>query len=428
MELLNKRIVLGLTGGIACYKSAELTRLLKQAGAQVQVVMTQAATRFITPTTMQALSGQPVFTDHSDMTDMGDAMPHIHLARSSDAILIAPATANCLAKLAQGIADDLLSTLCLARTTPHPLLLVAPAMNRQMWSHPATQRNIAQLRSDGVLFLGPDTGSQACGETGEGRLLEPEILYEALVAHLHSKRLARRRVLITAGPTFEPIDPVRGLMNRSSGKMGFAIARAAIASGAKVKLIAGPTTLPTPWGVEREDVVTAQQMLDAVLASVDDADLFISVAAVADWRIQNVQTAKIKKKPHTPPASLLLVENPDILAQVARLPKPPFCVGFAAESEALEAHSQAKRLHKNIPLLVGNLCPAAFGADDNELVLFDHEGATVLPRASKHVLAHQLIEEIALRMQKNPPVALPVGRAQQPSSNTEKISEERLLQ
>ncbi len=400
MELLNKRIVLGLTGGIACYKSAELTRLLKLAGAQVQVVMTQAATRFITPTTMQALSGQPVYTEDSNLSDQGNAMPHIGLARSSDAILVAPASANFLAKLTHGIADDLLSTLCLARTIPTPPLFVAPAMNQQMWLNPATQRNITQLREDGLIFLGPDAGSQACGETGEGRLLEPEILYEALFAHLHPKLLANKRVLITAGPTFEPIDPVRGLMNRSSGKMGFAIARAARASGAQVKIIAGPTHLPTPWDIERQNVITTQQMFEAVLANIQNVDIFISVAAVADWRIQNVQAEKIKKTPNTPPASLMLAENPDILAHVARLPNPPFCVGFAAESEALEAHAHAKRLHKNIPLLVGNLCPAAFGADDNELLLFDDQGTTLLPRASKQVLAHQLIEEIVHRAQK----------------------------
>jgi phosphopantothenoylcysteine decarboxylase / phosphopantothenate---cysteine ligase len=393
-ELAGKHLVLGMTGGIACYKIAELTRLLTQAGATVQIAMTDAATQFITPVTMQALSGRPVYTSQWDAR-IANNMAHIDLSREADAIVIAPASADFLAKLAHGRADDLLSTLCLARECP---LLVVPAMNRQMWSHPATQRNVAQLRADGVLVLGPDAGSQACGEVGEGRMIEPQASLEAIVSFFQPKILAGRSVLITAGPTFEPIDPVRGLTNRSSGKMGFALARAAQQAGADVRLIAGPVALATPWGVVREDVETARQMHEAVMLAVPDCDVFISVAAVADWRVDAVSAEKIKKTEAGAVPSLSFVENPDILATVAQLPNPPFCVGFAAESSELETHAEQKRLRKNVPLLIGNLGPQTFGRDDNEVVLFEASGATRLPRADKVSLANALMGEIARRL------------------------------
>lgn len=399
MELAGKTIVLGLTGGIACYKSAELTRLLIKGGAHVQVVMTDAATQFITPLTMQALSGRPVFTSQWDAR-IDNNMAHIDLSREADAILIAPASTDFLAKLAHGLADDLLSTMCVARDCP---LLVAPAMNRQMWANPATQRNAATLRGDGVTILGPGSGDQACGEVGDGRMLEPEELYEALVSFFTPKRLAGRRVLITAGPTFEPIDPVRGLTNLSSGKMGFAVARAAAQAGADVHLVAGPTSLATPWGVTRTNVQTAQQMHDAVLANATRSDIFIAVAAVADWRVREVAHDKIKKTGDADVPTLDFVQNPDILAAVAKLPRAPYCVGFAAESGDLEKHGAEKRRRKGVPLLVGNLGPATFGRDDNEIMLFDEHGEKRLPRADKQQLARELIAEIATRLPSRAP-------------------------
>ncbi|PTB19617.1 bifunctional phosphopantothenoylcysteine decarboxylase/phosphopantothenate--cysteine ligase CoaBC [Trinickia symbiotica] len=393
-ELAGKHLVLGMTGGIACYKIAELTRLLTKAGATVQVAMTEAATQFITPVTMQALSGRPVFTSQWD-TRIDNNMAHIDLSREADAIVIAPASADFIAKLVHGMANDLLSTLCLARDCP---LLVVPAMNRQMWANPATQRNVAQLRADGILVLGPDSGSQACGEIGDGRMLEPEATYEAVVSFFQPKILAGRRVLITAGPTFEPIDPVRGITNRSSGKMGFAIARAAQQAGAAVRLVAGPVALATPWGVVRDDVETARQMYDAVLSTAADCDVFFSVAAVADWRVDEASVDKIKKTAGHRVPSLAFVENPDILATVAQLPNAPYCVGFAAESGNLETHGEEKRVRKNVPLLVGNLGPKTFGRDDNEVVLFDAHGVTRLPRMDKDALAAALVREIARRL------------------------------
>ncbi|RKP56740.1 bifunctional phosphopantothenoylcysteine decarboxylase/phosphopantothenate--cysteine ligase CoaBC [Pararobbsia silviterrae] len=393
-ELAGKHVVLGLTGGIACYKIAELTRLLVKAGATVQVVMTEAATQFITPVTMQALSGRPVYTSQWDAR-MPNNMPHIDLSREADAIVVAPASTDFIAKLAHGFADDLLSTLCIARDCP---LLVVPAMNRQMWQNPATQRNARQLRADGVRVLGPDAGPQACGEVGDGRMLEPQAVYAAIVAFFAPKHLQGKRVVITAGPTFEPIDPVRGITNLSSGKMGFALARAAANSGADVTLIAGPTALDTPWGIAREDVQTAQQMHDAALAAAAHADVFIGVAAVADWRVAQVRTSKIKKTADGAPPTLEFVENPDILATIAALPDGPYCVGFAAESDDLDANASAKRLRKNVPLLIGNLGPATFGRDDNEVALYDAQGVTRLPRADKTALANTLIEQIARRL------------------------------
>ncbi|AOY92891.1 phosphopantothenate synthase [Cupriavidus sp. USMAA2-4] len=394
MDLHGKHIVLGLTGGIACYKSAELVRLLTKAGATVQVAMTEAATHFITPVTMQALSGRPVFRSQWD-DRVGNNMAHIDLSREADAIVIAPASTDFMARLANGLCDDLLSTLCIARDCP---LLVAPAMNRQMWAAPATQRNVAQLRADGVTVLGPGSGDQACGEVGDGRMLEPEELLEDIVAFFQPKVLAGRRVLITAGPTFEAIDPVRGITNRSSGKMGFAIARAAREAGAEVHLVAGPTALPTPRGVARSDVQSARQMHDAVLAGLHGSDVFIAVAAVADWRPAQVAAQKLKKANDTDTPTLEFVQNPDILAAVAARPDAPYCVGFAAESENLETYGEQKRQRKRVPLLVGNIGHHTFGLDDNEIVLFDAQGMTRLPRADKLTLARLLVAAIAQRL------------------------------
>ncbi len=393
-ELAGRHLVLGMSGGIACYKIAELTRLLTKAGATVQVVMTEAATQFITPVTMQALSGRPVYTSQWDAR-VPNNMAHIDLSREADAIVIAPASTDFIAKLAHGFADDLLSTLCVARDCP---LLVVPAMNRQMWQNPATQRNVAQIRADGIETLGPDSGPQACGEVGDGRMLEPQAVYEAIVAFFAPKVLAGRKLLITAGPTFEPLDPVRGITNRSSGKMGFALARAAQQAGAEVHLVAGPVALETPWGVYRENVQTAQQMYDAVMRGVPDADVFIGVAAVADWRVDHVAQHKIKKTAEQRMPTFSFVENPDILASVAALPNPPYCVGFAAESDDLEVHGEEKRARKKVPLLIGNLGPLTFGQDDNEVVLFEASGRTPLPRAAKIALAQTLIAEIAKRL------------------------------
>ncbi|MBY4949225.1 bifunctional phosphopantothenoylcysteine decarboxylase/phosphopantothenate--cysteine ligase CoaBC [Cupriavidus respiraculi] len=394
MDLRGKHLVLGLTGGIACYKSAELVRLLTKAGATVQVVMTEAATQFITPVTMQALSGRTVFTSQWDAR-VGNNMAHIDLSREADAIVIAPASTDFLARLAHGLCDDLLSTLCIARDCP---LLVAPAMNRQMWGALPTQRNVRQLRADGVAILGPGSGDQACGETGDGRMLEPEELLDEIIAFFQPKPLVGRRVLITAGPTFEAIDPVRGITNRSSGKMGFAIARAAREAGAEVLLVAGPTGLPTPRGVLRTDVQSAQDMHDAVIGQLAGADVFIAVAAVADWRPAEVAEQKLKKANDTDTPTLRFVQTPDILAAVAARPDAPYCVGFAAESENLEQYGEQKRQRKGVPLLVGNIGHHTFGRDDNEIVLFDANGITRLPRADKLVLARHLVGAIAERL------------------------------
>ena len=396
MDLTGKKIVLGLTGGIACYKAAELTRALIKAGASVQIVMTEAATHFITAVTMQALSGKPVYTDQWDAR-FANNMPHIDLTRDADAVVIAPCSTDFMAKLAHGRCDDLLSTLCIARPASVPLL-IAPAMNVEMWQNPATQRNLALVKSDGIIVLGPDAGVQACGETGMGRMLEPDQLLEEIITSFQPKVLQGKRVLITAGPTFEPIDPVRGITNLSSGKMGYAIARAAREAGAQVTLISGPTALPAPYAVQRMDVTTARQMHERVLANVSGQDVFIAVAAVADWHVANAAGQKIKKDAHGVLPPLEFAANPDILATVAALPVHPFCVGFAAESENLLQHAEAKRLKKNIPLLVGNIGHHTFGKDDNELVLFDAAGQTHLPRAGKQALARELIVHIAARL------------------------------
>jgi phosphopantothenoylcysteine decarboxylase/phosphopantothenate--cysteine ligase len=397
-ELRGRHLLLGVTGGVAAYKVAELCRALQRAGATVQVVMTEAATHFVGPATFQALSGRPVFTDQWD-SRVGNNMAHIELSREADAVLIAPASTDFIAKLANGLCDDLLSTLCVARDCP---LIVAPAMNRQMWAHPATQRNVATLRADGVHVFGPASGDQACGETGLGRMLEPEELLEETIAFFVPKQLAGRRVLLTAGPTFEPIDPVRGITNLSSGKMGYAIARACRQAGADVVLVSGPTALPTPAGTLRVDVRTAQQMHDAVIAQLDGPggrpDVFIAVAAVADWKVANYSAHKLKKSDDASLPSLAFSQNPDILASVARRPDAPFCVGFAAESEDLERHGQDKRARKGVPLLVANIGHTTFGRDDNELLLIDAAGSRRIARASKDVLARELVAEIASRL------------------------------
>jgi phosphopantothenoylcysteine decarboxylase/phosphopantothenate--cysteine ligase len=388
-SLKGKRILLGLTGGVAAYKSAELTRLFIKAGADVRVVMTEAATRFIGPVTMQALSGQGVYTDLWDAR-IPDNMAHIELSRDRDLMLVAPATVDFLAKVANGLADDLLSTLAIARRCP---LLVAPAMNVEMWSSPATQRNVERLQADGVRVLGPAAGEQACGETGFGRMLEPAQIFEEIAAISGPGVLKGRRVLVTAGPTFEPIDPVRGITNTSSGKMGYAVAQAAADAGAEVTLVSGPTALNAPAGVARIDVESARDMHAAVMGRVKKCDVFIAVAAVADYHVVGAKPQKIKRGEGG--LNIALAPNPDILAEVAALPKPPFCVGFAAETEKLREHAQAKRKKKKIPLLAANLAQHAFGRDDNALTLFDARGEHELPRAPKSVLARQLVAHIA---------------------------------
>ncbi|MCB1959682.1 MAG: bifunctional phosphopantothenoylcysteine decarboxylase/phosphopantothenate--cysteine ligase CoaBC [Rhodocyclaceae bacterium] len=388
-ELKGKKIILGVTGGVAAYKSAELTRLLGKAGASVHVVLTEGGAHFVTPVTFQALSGHRVWTDLWDPR-MGNNMAHIDLSRDADLIVIAPATADVMARLAQGQCDDLLTTLCLARDCP---LLAAPAMNRQMWEHPATQRNVAQLSSDGVTVLGPDAGEQACGEVGYGRMLEPEELYEALAAHFQPKRLAGRKVVMTAGPTFEAIDPVRGITNSSSGKMGYALARACAQAGAEVVLVSGPVSLPAPYGVTRVDVESAQQMHAAVFAHLDAADVFIGVAAVADYRPADAAEHKIKKSGET--MTLTLVPNPDILADVAALPNPPFCVGFAAESRDLDTYAEGKRLSKKVAMIVGNLVQDGLGQDDNQVVIYDDAGRHPLPRGGKDSLGQRIVEHFS---------------------------------
>jgi phosphopantothenoylcysteine decarboxylase/phosphopantothenate--cysteine ligase len=389
-----RHVVLGLTGGIAAYKAAELTRLLVKQGIAVDVVMTPAATQFITPMTLQALSGRPVLTDLWQ-SGAANAMGHIDLSRGADAILVAPASADFIAKIAQGHADDLLSTLCLARDCP---LLVAPTMNVQMWNNPATQRNVAQLKADGIEVLGPGRGSQACGEVGDGRMIEPEEILAALIAWAQPKLLAGKRALVTAGPTFEAIDPVRGITNLSSGKMGFALAQACAEAGAAVTLVAGPTTLATPAAVTRVDVRSAREMAAAVDARVKTSDIFIAVAAVADYAPATTQTRKLKKSDR--PLTLTLKPTVDILASIAARPKPPFCVGFAAETDDVNANAEAKRRRKKVPLLIANRAQDALGQDENEVTLLDAKGAHPLPRMDKLALARRLVAEIAVRLPK----------------------------
>jgi phosphopantothenoylcysteine decarboxylase/phosphopantothenate--cysteine ligase len=402
-DLAGRHFVLGLSGGIACYKAAELCRALIKQGATVQVVMTEAAEQFITPVTMQALSNRPVYGSQWDAREPNN-MPHINLSREADAILIAPCSADFMAKLLHGRADELLSLMCLARPVASVPLLLAPSMNREMWAHPATQRNMKQLADDGAHILGVGSGFQACGEYGDGRMLEPPELLEDIVAFFQLKHLQGKRVLVTAGPTFEAIDPVRGITNLSSGKMGFAIARAAREAGADVTLVAGPVSLPTPRGVARIDVKSARDMLAATQPLAGSADVFVATAAVADWRPATQSAQKIKKDGSGQTPRLEFTENPDILATIAQSARATsgqlYCVGFAAESQDLLANAQAKRARKGVPLLVGNIGPATFGADDNALLLVDEKGATEMPRASKLDLARQLIAQIAQRLKK----------------------------
>ena len=395
MELNNRRILLGITGGVAAYKAAELLRELQRRGADVQVVMTESATRFVGTATFQALSGHPVFTDAWD-NRIDNNMAHIELSRDADLILIAPATTNFMAKLANGLCDDLLSTLCVARNKP---LAIAPAMNVEMWSNPATQRNAATLKQDGITLIGPAAGDQACGETGPGRMMEAVDIAEAVCAFFVPNSLAGKSVLITAGPTYEAIDPVRGITNRSSGKMGFAVARACAQAGATVRLVAGPCALPTPAGVDRTDVRSARDMYEAVMAACQQpTDLFVAVAAVADWAVANASNQKIKKTADGQVPALEFTENPDILASVAKLKNGPYCVGFAAESENLLENGQAKRKRKGIPMLVANIGPDTFGQDDNELLIIDEKGHESVPRANKDMLARELVTNIAARL------------------------------
>ena len=398
-SLANKKIVLGISGGIAAYKSAELARALIQEGAEVQVVMTEAAQQFITPITMQALTGKLVFTNQWD-DRIANNMAHIELSRQADVILIAPASADLIAKLSLGLADDLLSTLCLARDCP---LLIAPAMNLQMWAHPATQRSITRLNSDGITILGPSSGDQACGEVGIGRMLEPSEICEQLIAFFQPQVLKNKRVLITAGPTFEAIDPVRGITNLSSGKMGFAVAQAAIEAGAHVHLIAGPCNLATPLmstgRILRTNVTSGQEMYQAVMAS-SNCDVFFAVAAVADWTIANRAKQKIKRQEKTG-LDLQFRSNPDILLEMAKIAKrksKPYCVGFAAETDHLGKHCKEKRVRKGIPMIVGNIGPTTFGLDTNEILVVDEKGSKNLGRASKLDLARRLITIVATRI------------------------------
>ena len=401
-SLLNKKIVLGISGGIAAYKTPELARLLMQEGASVQVVMTEAATQFVTPVTMQALTANPVFISQWD-SSIANNMAHIELSRSADIILIAPSSADLMAKLSLGLADDLLSTLCLARDCP---LLLAPAMNKQMWEHAATQRSMQRLQDDGVLLLGPASGAQACGEVGMGRMLEPHEIAEQVIAFFQKKVLAGKKVLITAGPTFEAIDPVRGITNHSSGKMGFAIARAALEAGAQVRLIAGPCDLSTPLEaagmIVRTNVVSAKEMHTATLAAAD-CDVFFAVAAVADWGIAKPAKEKLKRQGKEAP-SIEFIANPDILQDIAKTVKTkggkpyPYCVGFAAESTDLEKHTEEKRQRKGIPMIVGNIGPDTFGSDTNQLIVIDDSGSKKIAQAEKLHLARQLIQLVAKKI------------------------------
>jgi phosphopantothenoylcysteine decarboxylase/phosphopantothenate--cysteine ligase len=400
-DLAGKHIVLGLSGGIACYKSAELCRLLVKAGASVQVVMTAAAEQFMTPVTMQALSQHTVYCSQWDAR-VANNMAHIHLTRQADMCLMAPASADFMAKLAQGQADDLLSLLCLARPMERVPLLIAPAMNIEMWRHPATQRNVDQVKQDGAHVLGVGSGDQACGETGNGRMLEPFEILDEVISFFQPKVLRGQHVLVTAGPTFEAMDPVRGITNLSSGKMGFAVARAAHEAGAEVTLVAGPVSLPTPRGVTRVDVKSALNMLEVVTNKAQEATVFIATAAVADWRPVSISERKVKKDGTGQPSALHFVENPDILATLAQSPRglsrSLYCVGFAAESHDLLANAQAKRIRKGVPLLVGNIGPDTFGRDDNALLLVDESGTRELSRDSKLSLARKLVADIALRI------------------------------
>jgi len=401
-SLKGKKILLAMSGGIAAFKVAELARSLIQEGAQVQVAMSEAATQFMTPVTMQALTGKPVYVSQWDAR-IPNNMAHIELSRQADVILIAPASADLMAKISLGLADDLISAICLAKECP---LIVVPAMNKQMWDHPATQRNIAQLEKDSVAVLGPTSGSQACGENGMGRMLEAHQILEGVISFFQAKVLKGKKVLITAGPTYEAIDPVRGMTNKSSGKMGFALAQAALEAGAEVHLIAGPCHLDTPLEfagkIRRTNVTSAEEMYSAVMNDLN-FDVFLSVAAVADWRIKNINTQKIKKETvgSAVPPVLEFEMNPDILASVAKLSvsnKKPYCVGFAAETNDLERHAIEKRVNKNIPMLVANIGPDTFGLDENELLVIEEKGNQRFARSNKLDLSRQLISLISTKI------------------------------
>ena len=394
--LNGKHIILGITGGIAVYKSAELVRLLKKQGARVSVVMTEGAKEFVTPLTFTTLSGEPVHDSlWLNRAGVDSNIAHINLSREADAMLIAPCTANVMAKIAHGMSDDLLSNLVLARERGACPLAIAPAMNVQMWDNPATQRTLAQIMHDGIHVFGPAHGDQACGEIGAGRMLEPTEIVSLLPKLFTPQSLAGKRVLITAGPTFEAIDPVRGITNHSSGKMGYALAHAAQCAGASVTLISGKTALPTPYGVTRIDVQSADEMLAACQNYLAGQDIFIAVAAVADWKVAHVASQKIKKAHADDVPSLEFVQTPDILATIAKLPNAPYCVGFAAESEHVIEYAQAKRIKKNIPLMIANQGPATFGSEYNQVSLVTAEGVTTLPNMRKDALAQQLIQAIA---------------------------------
>lgn len=384
----NKSLVLGITGGIAAYKAAELVRLLIKSNISVQVVMTESATKFITPMTMQALSGKPVYVGMWNST-IDNGMPHIELSREADAILIAPASAEFVAKLLHGRADDLLSTLCLARDCP---LLVAPAMNKQMWENLATQRNFEQLKADNIAVLGPGNGEQACGESGDGRMLEAEELLAHIKAHFTPKVLAGKKILITAGATLEMIDPVRGITNLSSGKMGYALAQTAANMGAEVTLVSGVSHLSAPMNVNTQYASSASAMYAKVMENIQSQDIFIGVAAVADYAPNEIANQKIKKSADS--LTINLKRNPDILADVANLPSPPFCVGFAAESENVIEYATQKRTAKKLPLIVANEVTSAMGNDDNQVTLIDDNGNHPLQRASKLNIATEILNHI----------------------------------
>ena len=406
LNVSKRRVLLGVTGGIAAYKVAELCRLLQRNNVEVRVAMTEAATRFVGPATFQALTGKPVATSLWDPS-FANAMPHIDLSRGVDAIVVAPASADFLARVAHGLADDLLATVCVARACP---LLVAPAMNVEMWENPATQRNVAQLRGDGVVFLGPAAGDQACGEVGMGRMQEPEDLLQGILGFLQPKRLAGRKVVVTAGPTFEAIDTVRGITNLSSGKMGFAIAEAATALGADVTLISGPTALTPPAASHFVYATSAAEMMNAVKAHVAGADFFFAVAAVADYTPVAASTRKLKKS--SEPLELRLKPTEDILSYVAALPHGPFCVGFAAESENLADYAQAKRARKKIPMIVANLVQHAIGREENEVTIYDDAGAHPMPRAPKSKIAHGILSHALALSEARPRAAAPAALRQ----------------
>ena len=397
-SLQGKHILLTMSGGIAAFKVAELARSLIQEGATVQVMMSEAATKFMTPVTMQALTGNQVFTDQWDAR-ISNNMAHIELSRKADVIVAVPASADLLAKISHGLANDLISATCLAKECP---LIVVPAMNKQMWENAATQRNMQQLEADGIAVLGPTSGTQACGENGMGRMLEAAEILEGVIAFFQKKVLAGKKVLITAGPTYEAIDPVRGITNRSSGKMGFALARAAVEAGAEVQLIAGPCHLTTPLEftrkIKRTDVVSAKDMHAAVMNHLD-SDVFFAVAAVADWSVKNASAQKIKKSTGSSPA-LEFELNPDILAEVAKKSsgKKPYCVGFAAETHDLEKHAEEKRIKKNIPMLLANLGPDTFGLDDNQLLIVEEKGSTKTNKLNKIALSREIIQLVSTKI------------------------------